>query len=71
MITKIEGNCQYEGCNKPATTIASGRVSYDTREKSHPKPGLYCDSHALSVPLEGNPEYIEKCPNCRCHFGVN
>jgi hypothetical protein len=68
MIIKIEGNCQYEDCDKPATCIAQGR-SYSW-SKGHDL-GLYCEHHADIVSDENSPEYQVDCPNCGCLFGVN
>lgn len=62
VITKIEGKCQYEGCEADATAIAIGRV--------HPL-GCFCEAHAMAVSEEGKPEYEVGCPNCGCYFGVN
>lgn len=70
MITRIEGRCQYEDCEEPATYIASGRKRYG-EDNGHPNPGVYCDAHANVVEDEGNPEYRDTCPNCGCRFGVN
>lgn len=64
MIIKIEGNCKYKGCTEPATMIACGRSDY-------PKPDCFCEEHATLVAGEGNPEYLNECPNCTCLHGVN
>ena len=75
MITKIEGQCQYEGCDKPATHIASGRATRMGPEwyenQGHPTLALYCEAHGEKVADEGAPEYHTTCPNCGCYFGVN
>ena len=63
MVIKIEGNCQYPGCNNKATCIAYGR--------SEKEPKLYCDAHAEVVCDQQAPEYVVNCPNCGCSFGVN
>jgi hypothetical protein len=68
MITKIEGKCQYEGCDLDAEFIAAGRPH--RAESGHPV-GVYCATHADKVADEGHPEYNDECPNCGCHFGVN
>ena len=63
MINKVEGICQYEGCEKLATAIAKGRI--------HPIINCYCDSHAVTVAEEDDAnEYQVDCPNCGCMFGV-
>jgi hypothetical protein len=69
MIIEIKGKCQYEGCNKNAKCIASGRSDYDGG--GHQEVGVYCIDHARIVADERNPEYIDDCPNCGCMFGVN
>ena len=56
--------CQFEGCRKKATHIASGRNKY-------PGVKLYCGTHAYIVADDDNPEYIDCCPNCHCYFGTN
>lgn len=72
MITEIKGTCQYEGCNKPATTIASGRRDYQKAPNEGAyNVGLFCDDHAYNVADHGNPEYHAVCPNCNCRSGVN
>lgn len=74
MITKIEGTCQYEGCDQPATRIASGQRSYRLHKKLEPgqyPTGCYCDDHAYKVVDFDHPEYHDNCPNCGCLFGVN
>lgn len=64
--------CQYEDCELEATEIAAGRDrSYYSKEKGHEGVGHYCSTHAQIVADEGNPEYLETCPNCGCRFGVN
>ncbi len=68
MIVEITGTCQYENCNKPATTIACGHCRANI---GHPIPACYCDDHAAKVGNEGSPEYTVDCPNCGCRFGVN
>lgn len=68
MITKIEGKCQYEGCEAAATDIACGR-SFG-RRKGHGL-GCYCFAHACMVAEEESPEYTNTCPNCGCMSGVN
>ena len=70
MITKIEGKCQYEGCEEQATVIASGQRSYSLGDTSLHPVGCYCDKHSHIVADEGNPEYHDECPNCHCRFGV-
>jgi hypothetical protein len=65
--------CAFEDCDKPATEIACGR-SYewdDDNTKGHAGVAVYCLDHARIVSDEHSPEYIENCPNCGCHFGVN
>jgi len=69
-IIKIEGKCQYEECDKPATHIASGRKTYD-HKGGHSEPNFYCEEHAEVVTEERFPEYVVNCPNCGCMFGVN
>lgn len=71
MITKIEGKCQFEGCEQPAEYIACGRKSWTDPEKGHPTPNVYCRVHADVIEEEGHPEYTNKCPNCGCRHGVN
>lgn len=71
MITKIEGKCQYEGCDQPATHIACGRKSYDPESPHHENAGVYCEPHANDVSGERWPEYTADCPNCGCVSGVN
>jgi len=61
--------CQYAGCEQPATCLAQGRDCGDGR--GHPQVGVYCSTHAPMVADEGDPEYGEHCPNCGCQFGVN
>lgn len=68
MIIKIEGICQMEDCNKPATHIASGRQLYPG---GHPDPACYCGDHSIDIADERSPEYNVECPNCNCLFGVN
>jgi hypothetical protein len=69
MITKIRKKCQWKDCAEDATEIASG---YEHKGKDgHPTIGCFCYSHAKRVANEGHPEYVEKCPNCGCVFGVN
>jgi len=63
MITKVEGKCQFEYCEKDAARIACGR-------DKHLKPGCFCEEHACIVEEEHSPEYLVSCPNCFCHFGV-
>ena len=69
MVTAIEGQCQYEGCDQPATHIACGRVSYVEGFPQHPEPACYCKAHADVVSDERYPEYTAACPNCGCLFG--
>jgi hypothetical protein len=71
MITRIEGTCRFEGCDKPATHVACGRVTSGGGETGHPEPACYCEEHAEVVANEDYPEYAEGCPNCGCYFGVN
>lgn len=61
--------CAYEECEAEATTLARGRDCFE--KKGHPGVAMYCDMHAGQVADEGNPEYLECCPNCGCVFGVN
>jgi hypothetical protein len=68
MIQVITGICEYEGCDRDATAIASGRERYDG--KGHWAPGKFCDTHARLVEDEGRPECSAECPNCGCRFGV-
>lgn len=70
MIVEISGTCKYEDCDQPATVVACGRKRYSD-EKGHPTPACYCRTHASVVNDEGNPEYVDTCPNCGCEFGVN
>jgi hypothetical protein len=63
MIIKVEGKCQFEECEKPATHLASGRM--------HNGVACYCEAHAETVADERNPEYVAYCPNCNCMFGIN
>jgi hypothetical protein len=69
MITRIEGKCQWPGCDRPAEFIVSGRSQY--AEEPHPETGCFCAIHAAVVEDEGNPEYTNVCPNCGCRHGVN
>ena len=72
IITKIKGNCQYEGCDKPAEFIASGKEGGYRRDgEVRHGVGLFCKEHTAIVADEGSPEYIDECPNCHCVFGVN
>jgi len=71
MITEIKGQCSYEGCDKPATHIACGRMVFMSDEKGHPKPACYCAEHATRVANEDYPEDTNDCPNCGCLCGVN
>ena len=72
MIVKITGACQYEGCEKPAEFIASGRRAYESAPREgHHDVGFYCGEHAMVVEREGDPEYTDECPNCGCLFGCN
>ena len=64
MITAISGQCQYPECDQPATCIAC-------RRSCEGAVACYCLKHALVVQDEGDPEYLETCPNCGCMFGVN
>jgi hypothetical protein len=57
--------CEYDGCDKPATTTAKGR-NEDRRRVA-----AYCETNAEMVADENFPEYVESCPNCGCRFGVN
>ncbi len=61
--------CAYEDCEAEATTLAKGRDYYGNG--GHSEVAWYCDTHANMVADEGNPEYLECCPNCGCRFGVN
>lgn len=72
MIVKIDGLCQYDGCQLPATHIARGRNHHaaESAEK-RPELGVFCETHANVVSDEGVPEYTVSCPNCDCMFGVN
>ena len=63
----VEGVCQYDGCAKEATNLASIR-NPDSRVETV---GCYCAEHAVAVAQSSCPEYVEKCPNCGCWFGVN
>lgn len=56
-------NCQYPGCDKPATDIAEDRDRNVV--------DFYCDAHADQTVDSGRPEYRVSCPNCGCGFGVN
>ena len=77
MINKIEGKCQFKGCEKPATHIAAG--SYQKSKAKvfpyHPEPNCYCSIHAEIVANEGVPkngtQFTSECPNCGCFHGVN
>ncbi len=62
MIIEITGKCQYEGCKRNATHIASDRRKIVR---------LYCETHADWVADDDIPEYVVNCPNCGCRFGVN
>jgi len=68
IIIDIDGKCQYEGCQEPATCIAAGRTYLET--PGHDRPGVYCKTHAEEVAHEGIPEYRVACPNCGCEFGI-
>jgi len=73
MITKIEGQCAWKGCGKPATHIAAP-IELPTREKhrgNFKSPACYCKEHATKVGMSTNPEFVTWCPNCECFFGVN
>lgn len=73
MITKIEGTCSYEGCEKEATHIGCGRNRFYDGDNTgrHPNPACYCETHANMVADEDSPEYTNDCPNCGCVHGVN
>jgi hypothetical protein len=74
ILTNPTGTCRYDGCNNPATTIASGQREYDRDRPLEPRQyptGFYCDYHTAIVTDFHNPEYQTVCPNCLCHFGVN
>ena len=61
---KIEGVCQYEGCERPAEVLA-----VDRRHKY--AVGSYCEEHATRIAEEDNPEYVVGYPNCGCLIPVN
>ena len=63
----VEGVCQHEGCDKEATNLAKPRC----RDCPGETVGRYCMEHAIAVAQSSDPEYVEKCPNCGCRFGVN
>ena len=64
--------CEWRGCEEDAVVLACGRKDYwDSGEYRHPKVGVYCMDHSLTVEKEGYPEYTVECPNCGCGFGVN
>lgn len=68
MDTKLQSQqCEFEGCQKPATSRAVGRG------KKYTKTGALwlCDKHAASVLEYDNPEYCVECPGCGTSFGVN
>jgi hypothetical protein len=67
----IPGQCQYAGCDKPATKMACGRESYNEDSPCHPSPDFYCDEHAFAVADEDFPEYVHTCLNCGCLQGIN
>lgn len=72
MIIEIAGTCQYKGCDKPATKIASGRRDYENKPQENAYDiGCFCEDHADIVADAGYPEYHTICPNCGCQFGVN
>lgn len=62
--------CEYDGCGKPATRIASGRKA-DQPNPAYHDVGLFCEDHGKMVAQEDSPEYLTTCPNCSCVFGVN
>ena len=62
--------CAYEGCEKEATQLASGREHDYPRKPGH-HTAFYCAEHGSDVADEGNPEYTVCCPHCDCLFGVN
>jgi hypothetical protein len=68
--------CRYEGCDRPATTLACGRDGYRPDAGGpdvvgHPRPARYCEEHADRVADEHGPEFHVDCPHCGCQFGVN
>ncbi len=70
VILPIPGDrCAYEGCKELAITAATGKGL--GADAGHHPLGRYCESHARAVSDEGDPEYVEWCPNCGCRFGVN
>ena len=74
MILEITGTCQYEGCDKPATKIATGQQAFTKDRPLAPEQygiGCFCDEHTRVVCNFDYPEYHTQCPNCGCHFGVN
>ena len=65
MIVRVKGRtCQFDGCERDATTIAAGREPVI-------HVGVFCDTHAEVVADEGSPEYTYYCANCGCLQGVN
>jgi hypothetical protein len=73
MITKIEGVCQFTGCDKPAQFIAGHHGTWDSKAGDYvgKHAGCYCEKHAHAIADSGLPEYIDDCPNCGCRHGVN
>lgn len=73
MITKVEGVCQFTGCDKPAAFIAAIVPQYIGGERGYSDAvvGCYCEEHAKVIEDTGTPEYLIKCPNCGCRHGVN
>jgi len=69
MIAEIEGKCQYKGCHRKATHIASSEEGPSVRAREKAK--CYCRIHAEVVARCFHPEYLACCPNCSCMFGVN
>ena len=59
--------CQFEGCDQPATDLATGREGSNYTYKL----GAYCSDHAWEIAEIDSPEYNVDCPNCGCRFGVN
>lgn len=69
--------CQFKDCSKQAVGLVHGRPLLDEEygdvdivDYRHPYTMSCCKEHITEVASEGNPEYIDECPNCKCNFGI-
>jgi hypothetical protein len=62
MLITITGECQFKDCEEDATHMVA---------PSYSEIKLYCAPHTVAWEDQKEAEYIARCPNCYCMFGVN